>query len=221
MPTKFHRGEYRLKLLSWVTRRHRPDAIIEDPELVDILVYLNPEAVPPSRRTLRRDIDTAFQMTRDEVKSMLSSYPGRFNLILDCWSSGNGHEFMGVMVSFIHQGKLFVVSLDMVELIASHTGDYLAKKVFETLKDFEIANRTLGHSGDNASNNDKMLAELEKLYDTLTEDYSYRYLPVSIAGRYTQIRCFGHILNLIYHVSDYLSALLYAYLLFVGHLFPI
>lgn len=200
MPSKFHRGKFRLKLLSWVTRRHRPDAIIEDPELVDIFTYLNPEAVPPSRRTLRRDIDLAFRMSREEVKKLLGSYPGRFNLILDCWSSGNGHEFMGLMVSFIHDGRLFVVCLDMIELTASHTGEYLATKVFESLKYYGIANRSFGHSGDNASNNDKMLDKLDELYRTLVQDDDYRDLPMSIAGRHTQIRCFGNILNLIYHV---------------------
>ncbi|KAJ3831328.1 hypothetical protein F5878DRAFT_549679 [Lentinula raphanica] len=61
----------------------------------------------------------------------------------------------------------------------------------KVLKAFNIAERTLGHTGDNASNNDSMLNELEALY---TE------YEGSLAGRDTQIRCFGHILNLTYQV---------------------
>lgn len=225
LPTKFRSGEFRLKLLSWVTHRHCPDNIIEDPELVDIFIYLNLQAVPPFRRTLRRDIETAFQMTQEEVKSLLAVYPGRFNVILDCWSAGNGHEFMGVMVSFIHNGQLFIVCLDMIELSASHTGDYLALKVFETLKYYGIVHHTLGHSGDNASNNDKMLDKLDVLYRTLINDDDYRDLPESIAGRDTQIQCFGHVLNLLYHVCFYFSSYIYGlYLLYyvsLGNLFPI
>lgn len=115
IPQHFRKGIFRYKLLNWVTRRHRPDAIVEDPELIDIFTYLNPAAQPPSRQSLRRDIDVAFKMTCDELKKWLHEYQGCFNLILDCWTAGNGHEFLGVLISFIHNGQLIVVALDMIE----------------------------------------------------------------------------------------------------------
>lgn len=105
------------------------------------------------------------------------------------------HEFLGILVSFIRDGKLIVVALDMVELTESHTGKYLAQCAFDVFTEFGIVEHTLGHSGDNASNNDCMLDNLDKLYDKCGE---------SIAGRSTQIRCFGHILNLVYHVCLFL-----------------
>lgn len=77
-------------------------------------------------------------------------------------------------------------------MLKSHTGENLARAAFDLFNDFGIAGRTLGHAGDNASNNDSMLDSLDELYRTIEE---------SIAGRTTQIRCFGHILNLVYHVS--------------------
>ncbi len=54
-------------------------------------------------------------MTREEVQKLLDEYEGRFNLIFDCWTAPNGHEFMGILASFIHKGKLFVITLDMIE----------------------------------------------------------------------------------------------------------
>jgi hypothetical protein len=190
---KFNKGEFRFKLLSWVTRCHRPDKIIEDNELVDVCTYLNPDAIPPSRRTLRRDIDTAFKMTKVEVTKLLHQYSGRFNAIFDCWTAGNGHEFMALMVSFVHEEKLFVVTLDLVEMNAAHTGEYLARKAYEVFVEYGIEERILGQTGDNASNNDAML-------DRLGEKFQSNFPNTSIAGRDTQVRCFGHILNLIYHV---------------------
>lgn len=74
----------------------------------------------------------------------------------------------------------------------AHTGKNLAKAAFDLFKEYNIAARTLGHVGDNASNNDTMLDNLDDLYRTIED---------SIAGRTTQIRCFGHILNLVYHVG--------------------
>lgn len=78
-------------------------------------------------------------------------------------------------------------------MTVAHTGKNLAEAVFSALQYFDIADRTLGHTGDNASNNDTTLDELQKLYSQLED---------SIAGRFTQVRCFGHILNLIYHVCS-------------------
>lgn len=193
IPPKFNKGQFRTKLVSWVTRRHRPDVIVEDDELVDVCTYLNPDAQPPSRRTLRRDIETTFKMTKFEVKKLLKAYPGRFNTIFDCWSAGNGHEFMGVMVSFVHEGKTFVVTLDLVEMNEAHTGEYLAKRAYEVFEEYEIADCILGQVGDNASNNDCML-------DNLGLPFESSFGSTNIAGRHTQVRCFGHILNLVYHV---------------------
>ncbi|KAF9015858.1 hypothetical protein BDZ89DRAFT_1141865 [Hymenopellis radicata] len=57
----------------------------------------------------------------------------------------------------------------------------------ECLTYFGIKHCTLGLVGDNASVNDKLVAEIEKI------------LPAdSLLGTSTQVRCFGHILNLVY-----------------------
>lgn len=82
----------------------------------------------------------------------------------------------------------------------AHTGKNLANRTFELLEEFEIADRTLGHTADNASNNNTMLNELEKLYS------AYKNL---IAGRDTQVQCWGHVLNLIYHVGQSLCLLIF------------
>jgi hypothetical protein len=72
-----------------------------------------------------------------------------------------------------------------VRLTSSHTGAYLAERTAECLETYRIEGDTLGFTMDNASNNDKMLDKIESL------------LPSSsMSGRTTQVRCFGHILNL-------------------------
>lgn len=131
-------------------------------------------------------------MTRDEVKKLLASHKGRFNAIYDCWTAGNGHEFLATMVSFIHQGKLVVIALALTEMLVAHTGENLAQASFKVFEDFGIADRILAHTGDNATNNDSLLDHLEGLYP-----------KDSLAGRQTQVRCFGHILNLVYMVRSF------------------
>lgn len=97
------------------------------------------------------------------------------------------------MVSFIYDGKLYVIALDLTEMTVAHSGKNLAQASLKVFEAFGIVDRMLGHTGDNATNNDKMLDYLEELY---------RQFRDSIAGCHTQVRCFGHILNLVYMVCS-------------------
>ena len=47
--------------------------------------------------------------------------------LTDCWTAGNGYKFMALDISFIHNCQLFVVTLDLIEMKASHIGQYLAQ----------------------------------------------------------------------------------------------
>lgn len=60
-----------MKLLFWVVRRHRPYVIIEDDELLDCFRMLNGRAEIPSARTLSRDIQEVFVLTKKNVSEML------------------------------------------------------------------------------------------------------------------------------------------------------
>jgi hypothetical protein len=92
--------------------------------------------------------------------------------------------------------------LDLVQVAKSHTGVTLAAVFTRILKDFGIAHKVsrqiksislllvltqiqiLSVTCDNASNNDKMVRQLERLID-------------EFKGQESQTRCFTHILNLI------------------------
>lgn len=124
---------------------------------MDICTYLNPEAIPPLCSTLHRDIGLPFKMTKTEVRKLLHKYTGCFNTIFDCWTVGNGHEFMAIMGFFVHEGKLWVVTLDLVEMSADHTRVYLVKKLYEVFVKYGIEEHILGQMGDNTSNNNAML----------------------------------------------------------------
>lgn len=61
----------RFLLIQWVARRHRPYAIVEDPELKEIFLMLYAMAEIPSARTISRDVIKVFGMSRLNVISML------------------------------------------------------------------------------------------------------------------------------------------------------
>jgi hypothetical protein len=62
-----------MKVALWVARRHRPFAIIEDPELLEIFRDLNDKSITPLASTVSRDIKEIFQVTRLKVAQMLQA----------------------------------------------------------------------------------------------------------------------------------------------------
>jgi hypothetical protein len=60
-----------MKIALWVSRRHRPFAIVEDDELIDIFMDLNNKVEVPSESTVSRDVKEIFQISRARVAQML------------------------------------------------------------------------------------------------------------------------------------------------------
>jgi hypothetical protein len=63
--------KFRMKLAIWVARHHRPFAIVEDDELIDIFMDLNNRVEVPSRFTVSRDVKEIFEMSRVKVAAIL------------------------------------------------------------------------------------------------------------------------------------------------------
>jgi hypothetical protein len=63
--------KFRMKIALWVSRRHRPFAIVEDNELIEIFMDLNNKVEVPSQSTVSRDVKEIFQISRVRVAQML------------------------------------------------------------------------------------------------------------------------------------------------------
>jgi hypothetical protein len=60
-----------MKIALWVARRHRPFAIVEDDELIEIFMDLNNKVEVPSRFTVSRDVKEIFELSRKRVAEIL------------------------------------------------------------------------------------------------------------------------------------------------------
>ena len=70
-----------------------------------------------------------------------------------------------------------------------HDGASLAKAMVDVLEDLKIADRLLGVTADNASNNSTMMANLERYYTEIYPDSGF-----SVA--WNQVECLAHVINL-------------------------
>lgn len=108
----------RYLLAVWIARRHRPFAIVEDPELRAIFHMLFDKVEIPSRSTVSRDVREVFAATRKQIRSLLRAYPGRLHLGLDGWTSPNVFSFLGVTVHRVVEGKVKQFILDFIRYVA-------------------------------------------------------------------------------------------------------
>jgi hypothetical protein len=51
----------------------------------------------PRRKTMARLLKTAAETSRTEIKVRFEEHDGRISLALDCWTSSNRWEFMGIL----------------------------------------------------------------------------------------------------------------------------
>ncbi|KAF7358401.1 Zinc finger BED domain-containing protein 4 [Mycena venus] len=66
--------KHRVKLALWISRRSRPFAIAEDPELREIFYDLNNRVEHPSEQTVSRDIQEIFKISRVNVGKILQVF---------------------------------------------------------------------------------------------------------------------------------------------------
>lgn len=79
-------GRLRLMLALWCARRHRPYAIVDDPEFHAILQMLYAKVELPSRHSVSRDVQTVFKRTRGRL---ISLFHVRYNHCLYMWFPGS------------------------------------------------------------------------------------------------------------------------------------
>ncbi|OJT02096.1 hypothetical protein TRAPUB_7442 [Trametes pubescens] len=174
----------RLLLALWCARRHRPYAIVEDPEIQEVFRMLYSRVYIPSRTTVSRDVRTLHRDMKLGLMQLLAGLSCRLHLCVDGWTSPNVLSFLGITVHWHWDGEIRHVILDFVRLTSAHTRAYLAEKVVECLKEYGIEEKVLVVTCDNAESNAVMLREMAKL------------VP-GFRGPQVRVRCFGHVLNLV------------------------
>ncbi|KAJ7301523.1 hypothetical protein DFH08DRAFT_724176, partial [Mycena albidolilacea] len=94
------------------------DRTLTEAELrCSILASGRPEfRLPRSRRTVARDLSSAYEFSRAYVQKLLEEYPGRLSFGTDAWTSPNHRAFVAWVVHLQHEGELLSFPLDVYEV---------------------------------------------------------------------------------------------------------
>lgn len=132
---------------------------------------------------MRNYIISMYQNIKDKIKSELKEQDD-ISLTCDAWTSPNCISIFGITAHWISKDwKLNELLLSAEKLDGSHSGDNMAKHLYDIIQDYEIAEKIFCITADNASNNRTMADQLQ----TLIQQFQTQHHLLS---------CFGHVINL-------------------------
>lgn len=150
--------------------------LIESPELKEFIKELNPGYQLPSRKTLSNALMTnVYIQIKEKVKIELSQAV-YVCITTDGWTSKPNENYLAVTVHFFNNNaELKSFLLECIQFNDRHTADNLAQELRRIASDWEITNKVVAATSDNA-NNIKAAIKI---------------------NNWKQIPCFAHTLNLI------------------------
>lgn len=159
-----------------------------------------PSAKPPqfiSGSTMKRRIMEQAKVVKTEVKALLPPRPATVAIGLDVWSDTTRQAFMAIKAFWVDASELPWASREVLLSFApfegSHTGKRIAQLVKLVLRDYDLQDRIIAYTMDNASNNNVAFGELFSavdggVYEALTSDGPPR--------RPFHCPCIMHVVNL-------------------------
>ena len=176
------------RLVKWVVRDNQPFTVVESDELRDVFALLKPDAPVPLATTIRHEITERYHEEAARLNERLASVDSKISLTLDCWTSPNGLEFLGVTAHYIDaQWTMHELVLDFLPLYGAHTGENLCEALIGICDRVGILPKLLGVTTDNASNIDKLL-------DGFEDECEERNVTFNKSKQH--VRCVLHVLNL-------------------------
>jgi hypothetical protein len=192
------------QILRFIVACRLPFNTISHPQFQCLLKMVSSGAKisTPSRHQLK---DRLIELGNDTKSQIAASFPakGKISIALDCWTSQNQQSFLAITGYFITDDfKYSEVLLSFSSLEGSHDGSNLASMVLSVLEEYNLSQRVLAVTTDNASNNGTMMTELTNyLYSQLEQTPQFTSglldpLLQSIIYSQHHIPCLAHVLQL-------------------------
>ena len=169
-------------VIEWIILDMQPFKVVEGKAFHKMLSNFDPNYQLPSRNTIKNFIIKSFEKRKITIKNYIKNIPGKVSLTVDIWSSLKSESFLGITIHFISdEWSLKHFTLDIFRIKGSHTGQLIADEIYKVLVEFNLENKAISITTDNATN---VVA-------------STRILKTKFQYDFIHFRCIAHILNLV------------------------
>jgi len=190
------------RVIRFLVNGNLPIRVVEHDDFINLIRFLRPQA---AKDLIKADalgvrIREMLPIVKGKIRIVLQGVPHQISLTTDLWTSVTNVPYIGLTAHWINDKDLEKaphfesLSIALTELPDRHTGERIADKLHLLLDAYGIFTKSLGLTGDNASNVDS------------AADFLWRKNPANAAKPQAEktphrIRCFTHILHLAVHAG--------------------
>jgi len=173
-------------LFGWIISDQQPFNVVENEEFKNLFFVLDPRYKLPTRQTVSHRIEEIFSKQKIFICDMLFSLEQKMSITTDAWTACNNQGYISITLHWIDkEWKMKNILLDLIPIHESHTGLAFAENIFETLVKYNLGNKILAVTTDNAAN---MITFGQHLTEMLSDKCNNH--------DFIHFRCAAHILNL-------------------------
>ncbi|KII90073.1 hypothetical protein PLICRDRAFT_108714 [Plicaturopsis crispa FD-325 SS-3] len=119
-------------------RSRRPFNSVADPDYLAEVQLLRPGTVVPHPSTVSRDARDIYLQASNHIKEYFSKHEGSIHLVVDGWTAPFATSYLGIVVVWYAEGKIWRSILEFIRLTESHTGRYMANAIADCLRRFGL-----------------------------------------------------------------------------------
>lgn len=187
-PFKFDQDVSRRSLAKFIICAELSFRAVEHPSFIEFVGSLQPLFRCVGRLTVRNDCVALYEEEKQNLHALLKSLSCRVCFTSDMWTSNQKLGYMTLTAHYIDDDFVLrkkIVSFKQVPY--PHTSYAISDVIWNCILEWELEDRVLTFTLDNASTNDSVVTRLKG-------NYGERML---LNGSYIHIRCCAHILNIL------------------------
>ncbi|XP_027173886.1 zinc finger BED domain-containing protein RICESLEEPER 2-like [Coffea eugenioides] len=144
-----------------IVKHNHPYRLVEQEGIRDLCVYLNSDALPISKNTIKTDIEKMYKREKKRLKTELNSILSRICLTADLWTSIATDGYLALTTHFVNEDWILQKRvLNFHHMPPPHGGPILAEKVIDLLRDWTVEKKVFTITLDNASYNDECIVQV-------------------------------------------------------------
>ncbi|CAG8521648.1 11978_t:CDS:2, partial [Cetraspora pellucida] len=173
-------------VIEWIISNTQPFSTVENKAWRRMITKFDPHYQFHNRHTIKNFILTLYDKKKEQLKLIIDNIPGKVSFTSDMWTASNGSAFLSLTIHYIDSSwRLRNFLLDIVPMAVRHTGVNMCNAIMDVLHEFNLTEKALALTTDNASSmivcGATIAEELDREFDNLS---------------FSHYRCATHILNL-------------------------
>jgi hypothetical protein len=189
-PVELKKANFEAQLIRCIVSCHWPLNTVDNIDFLRTYRCLDPNIRLPSSSTVTRRIINQRLKVETDIIARLPLAPQKIAIVLDCWSAPRRAGYIAIKAYWVsHDWQMQEALIGFEPVNGQHTGKALAAIVMLRLKHFNIYDRIIAITSDNASNNKTLAKALNAAIPLLAKD-------LEIINDIALVPCLSHVIQL-------------------------